>query len=896
MPLSAGTRLGPYEIVAPLGAGGMGEVYRARDTKLDRLVAIKILPESVAHDPERLARFDREAKTLAALNHPNIAIIHGVEEADGIKALVMEMVEGPTLADRIEQGRISLDEAVTIAKQIADALEAAHDHGIIHRDLKPANIKLRPDGNVKVLDFGLAKALGGDGSGTRVTSLSLSPTITSPAAMTGMGVILGTAAYMSPEQARGKSVDKRADIWAFGCVLFEMLAGRRAFAPEDDTVSDVLAAVLKTEPDWNALPSSTPTAIKRMLRRCLTKDPRERLHDIADARLEIRDAATGAIEGAPAGARSHWLAWIFVAALGVLSLALASLLVRSATQPAAPGATYRSLILPPAGDVNAAASAARTGVPRFGRGLALSPDGERLALVAPGPDGRLVLWVRPLDGTDVRALPGTEGASSPFWSADGRHLAFVADDNLKRIEASGGAVLTLHDRPRNFSTGTWNRDNVILFAGGGSILRISASGGAASPVTSRDESRETSHDAPFFLPDGRRFLYSLSLLGSTRGGTVYVGSVDSDERIKLIDGGFLPVYANGFLLFVRDDTLMAQRFDANRLELNGEPMPLAEQLLIGGAPSSSGVFAVSQSGVLVYQAGRIEKSALVWLDRNGKELGDLSEPQGFSYVQLSPDQRHVAVSLYDEATRTRDLWLYDTTRGGRTRLTFEASDDFAPAWSPNGDRLAFTARRAGDRGLNLYEKTLSGAGEEKRLLDRDGVEIPTSWSSDGRFLLFQSESPGADISVLPLGADAKVSSFANMRFTEGSAQFSPDRRWVAYSSDETGRTEVYVAPFHRGGRREPISTDGGGSPRWRHDGKELFYIRGDNTLMAVAISLGESSVEVGATQPLFQTRFRTVAAPYDVTRDGRFLVNRSLEDATATPITLFVNWPAALSK
>jgi Tol biopolymer transport system component len=554
------------------------------------------------------------------------------------------------------------------------------------------------------------------------------------------------------------------------------------------------------------------------------------------------------------------------------------------------------VILPPAGDVNAASSAARTGVPRFGRGLALSPDGKQLALVAPGPDGRLILWIRPLDGTNARALRGTEGATSPFWSPDGRHLAFVADGKLKRIEASGGPVLTLHDRPRNFSTGTWNRDNVILFAGNGPILRISAADGAASPVTSPDTNREPPHDSPFFLPDGRRFLYSIVGVGGTTGGTVYVGSLDSNERIRLIDGASLPAYANGFLLFVRDDTLMAQRFDASRLELAGEPMPLAEQLLIAGAPSASGVFAVSQSGVLVYQAGRIEKSALVWLDRNGRELGILAEPRGFSYVQLSPDQRQVAVSLYDDATRTRDLWLYETTRGGQTRLTFEPSDDFAAAWSPNGDRLAFAGRRADDRGLNLYEKVLSGTGEEKRLLDRDGLEIPTSWSSDGRFLLFQSQSPGADISVLPLAADAKVFSFANMRFTEGSAQFSPDGRWVAYSSDETGRTEVYIAPFQRGGRREPISTDGGGSPRWRHDSKELFYIRGDNTLMAVPISLGESSIQVSVAQPLFQTRFRNAALPYDVTKDGRFLVNRSLDDATPTPITLVVNWPAALSK
>jgi Tol biopolymer transport system component len=891
-----GQSIGSYQILAKLGEGGMGEVYRAHDTKLDRAVAIKILPELFAHDPERLARFEREAKTLAALNHPNIAIVHGFEQqalsTGSGQAIVMELVEGPTLAERIAEGRIALEEALPIAKQIADALEAAHEQGIIHRDLKPANIKLRPDGTVKVLDFGLAKALVGDGSGTAAMPLSHSPTITSPALMSGQGMILGTAAYMAPEQARGKPVDKRADIWAFGCVFFEMLAGKRAFAPADDTISDVLAAVLKTEPDWSALPASTPTAIRRLLRRCLTKDPRERLRDIADARLDIRDATTG--ESAPAGHRTNRIAWGLAAASVVLSLVLASLLIRSATRPLPTAAVYRSLLLPPAGDVDAAASASRTGVPRFGRGLALSPDGGRLALVAPGPDGRLALWIRRLDSGDARPLAGTEGASSPFWSADGRYLAFVGDNKLKRIDASGGPVLTLHERPRYFSTGTWNRDNVILFAGEGPILRISANGGAATPVTLRDERSETPHDAPFFLPDGRRFLYSLSQVGGPTGGIVYVGSLDSTERVKLIEGGFLPAYANGFLLFVRDDTLMAQRFDADRLQLSGEPMPVAEQLLIGGAPSSSGIFAVSQSGVLVYQAGHIEKSMLVWLDRNGKELGTLGEPRGLSYVQLSPDHRYVAVSVYDDKTRTRDLWLHDTTRGVQTRLTSEPSDDFAPAWSPSSDRLAFVARRRGDRGLNLYEKTLTALGEEKRLLDREGAEIPTSWSSDGRFLLFQTQSPGADIWFLPLAGDATPSPFANMRFTEASAQFSPDGRWVAYSSDETGTTEVYVAPFQRAGRREPISTAGGGSPRWRRDGKELFYIRGDNTLMAVPIGLGESSVEVDAARALFQTRFRNVALPYDVTADGRFLVNRSVEDPTPTAITLVVNWPAAL--
>jgi serine/threonine protein kinase len=893
MPLTTGARIGPYEILSALGAGGMGEVYRARDTRLDRSVAIKILPDSFARDPDRLARFEREARTLAALNHPNIASVHGLEEADGIKALVMELVEGETLDHRIQSGVIDLDDALPIARQICDALEAAHEHGIIHRDLKPANIKLRPDGTVKVLDFGLAKAM--EKTGASSTDMAISPTITSPAAITGAGTLLGTAAYMAPEQARGKGLDKRVDIWAFGCVLFEMLSGKRAFAADQDSVTDVLAAVLKSEPDWNALPAATPGALRRVLRRCLTKDPRERLRDIGDARFELRDSDRRDASDATPHRASNRLAWTLVAVLGLASVALGSALVRIATRPAAAPSLYQSVILPPVGNPEAAASEARTGVPRVGRGLALSPDGQQLALVAPGLDGQLVLWIRRLDGTATRPLPGTESASSPFWSPDSRHVAFVAEGKLKRVEVTGGPVLTLNERARNFSTGTWNRDNVILFAGDGAIFRIPAAGGAASPVTFRDADVESPHDSPFFLPDGRRFLYAVSAAGTGGAGSLYVGTLDSNERIKLLDGGSLPAYANRFLLFVRDVTLMAQPFDADRLLLSGEPLPVAEQLLVGGAPSTSGVFAVSQSGVLVYQSGVIPRSMLVWVDRSGKQLGSLSESRGFSYLQLSPDGRRLAVSVNDEALRTRDLWLYDTRRGGQTRLTSGPSDDFSSVWAPGSDRVVFAGRRSGDRSLNLYETSVNGISEEKRLLDVEGVEIPTSWSPDGRFVLFQTQSPGADIMVLSL-ADGKASPVVSTRFTEGSAQFSPDGRWVAYSSNETGRTEVYVAPFQRAGPRTPISTDGGGSPRWRDDGQELFYLRGDNTLVGVAIKLSASSIDVGMATPLFNAAMRPAAMPYDVTSDGRFIVNRSLDDGAAAAITLVVNWPVALRK
>ena len=883
MPLLAGVRLGIFEIIDLFGTGGMGEVYRARDPRLNREGAVKVLPALLAADSDRLPRFKREAQVLALLNHPNIAAIYGFEESAGAQALILELVDGPTLADRLTQGRIPLDEALPIAKQIAEALEAAHERGIVHRDLKPANIKLRPDGAVKVLDFGLAKALVSDRTTPEV---SATPTITSPA-LTRLGVILGTAAYMSPEQARGKEADERSDIWAFGCVLYEMLAGKRAF--DGSEVSDTLASILKSDPDWSALPAATPTAIRRLLRRCLSKDLRGRLHDIADARLEIRDAQTGDTETVPRAPRTVWLPWTLVGAFAVLSAILAVLIGRPVTHTPGSARAYRSLILPPTGNPNAV-SEARTAIPRFARGLALTRDGARLAFVAPGADGRGLVWIRPLDATDAQPLAGTEGATNPFWSDDGRQLAFVADRKLKRIDASGGPTVTLYDGARPYSRGTWNRDNVILFLGSDAILRISAAGGPASPVSPAGTASLIGVDsAPFFLPDGRRFLYSI---GAVAGGGIYVASLDSREATKLLDGAVLPTYADGFLVFGRDNTLFAQRFDPDRQQLSGDAVPLVHQLQMGGAPSYRATYAVSESGVLAYQGAIGELSKLVLLDRTGKELAVLSDSAEFSYVQLSPNGRQAAVSVIDNASGNRDLWLYETSRTGRVRLTDDPTDDFAAVWSPNGDRLIFAARRAGDTSLNLYQKLLSG-GPERRLLDHAGLELPTSWSPDGRFILFQTESPASDISLLSL-ADTKVLPFANTKFTEASAQFSPDGRWVAYSSNETGRTEVYIAPFGRPGTRVPVSTDGGDSPRWSHDFKELFYIRGDDTLMRVTVSPSESSIDVVSTQEVFRTQFGRTTFPYDVGSDGRFLVNRSTQDSKPAPITLVVNWPAIL--
>ena len=613
--LTAGTKLGPYEILSALGAGGMGEVYRARDTKLNRDVAIKVLPDLFANDPDRLARFKREAQVLASLNHPHIAAIYGLEDADGMRALVLELVEGPTLADRIAQGPIPLDEALPIARQIADALEAAHEQGIIHRDLKPANVKVTPEGKVKVLDFGLAKALGtgtaeaapyaGDGANVgrpfRGADAANSPTLTTPAA-TLAGVILGTAAYMSPEQARGKPVDRRADIWAFGCVLFEMLAGRQAF-DTGETVSDAIAAILTREPDVTALPASTPAHIRTLLRRCLQKDPQKRLPHIGIARLEIDEGpadTTALLQPAVAPRKgllsSAGLAWSVAAVLLLAATALAATMyVRRAPDDSH---VYRTTILLPAHLMGSPATR-----------LALSPDGRRLAFVAPDPTGRPMLWVRPLDGLTAQPLPGTESGQAPFWSPNGRFIAFFAGGKLKKIDASGGPALTLCDAT-SATPGTWNRDDVILFTPtpGSPISRVAAAGGTPSPVTLIDtKAGEGRHAFPYFLPDGRHFLY-LALNGGNAPLGVYAGLLDSTDRKRLLDGGANAMYAQGFLVFLREATLMAQAFDAARLELTGDPAPLAESVQIGN-PTRTGTFAVSEAGVLVYQAGLLDGSA-----------------------------------------------------------------------------------------------------------------------------------------------------------------------------------------------------------------------------------------------------------------------------------------------
>ncbi len=894
--LTTGRRVGPYDIVAPLGAGAMGEVYRAHDTTLNRDVALKVLPELFAVDADRLARFTREAHVLASLNHPNIAAIYGLEQSNGTQALVLELVDGPTLADRIARGPIALGEALTIARQIADALEAAHEKGIIHRDLKPANIKIAGNGVVKVLDFGLAKVW----DGAPQSDLAGSPRLT--ATDSGERSILGTPAYMSPEQARGKPLDKRTDIWSFGCVLYEMLTGRQAFAGE--TVSDTIAAILERVPEWEALPDTTPVTVRQLLQRCFEKDPRRRVRDIGDARIELDDALEGRAAIAPVVRRSRRerVAWI---ALAVVTVAAALAVGGVLFLQRAPADTraYRSSILTPTG-----ASLPAEVIPS-GR-FALSPDGRRLAFVGGETGGVTKLWVQSLDGVIAQPLPGTEGASVPFWSPDSRLIGFFAGEKVKKIDAAGGPLLTLADNDASQAGATWNRDGVILFASissGGPIRRVSASGGAPSPATTLNaDNRETRHYYPFFLPDGRHFLY-LAVGSETAGpispNGIYVTALDSNERKLLVPGGSNAMYAQGYLLFLRKQTLMAQPFDVERLELIGEAVPIAEHVTTGGAIGVAGAFTVSDTGAVAYQTGSAEvggvvSTQLVWFDRSGKQIGVLGDQDRSGDVALAPDGRRVAVSVFDLVRRTRDIWLFDIARGQRTRFTFDPADEFNSVWSPDGSRLAFNARRKGH--LDLYQKASSGAGAEEELLADNLDKYPLDWSPDGRFILLRVNTPktGNDLWVLPLFGDRKPFPFLQTPFNEGTGRFSPDGRWIVYGSNESGRNEVYVAPFPGPGGKWQVSAAGGSGPRWGRDGKEIFYLGPDNKLMAATVNGAGSAFEVGAARALFGTRAITnQRSMYDPSPDGqRFLVNMLADEDAAAPITLVVNWPALLKK
>ena len=875
MSLAPGARLGPYEVLAPVGAGGMGEVYKAQDRRLDRPVAIKVLPAHVASDPERKQRFEREAKTLAALSHPHICPVFDVGQQNGVDFLVMEYLEGETLAQRLtSKGALPLDQALQYAIQIADALDKAHRKGIVHRDLKPSNVMLTKQG-VKLLDFGLAKlqpagAVGG---------MSLAATVSSP--LTGEGAILGTLHYMAPEQVEGKETDARSDIFSFGALVYEMATGKRAF--EGKSAASVMAAILDREPPkMSSLQPLTPPALDHVVSRCLAKDPDERWQAAGDVMRELRWITEAPRAGATIAATARHgsrerVAWTLLATAGLMIVALsipATLYLRE--RPVA-NPEMRLEITTPA-----------TSSPLH---FALSPDGLRLAFVASG-DGPQRLWVRSLDNVTAQPLPGTEGAEYPFWSPDSRSIGFSSSGKVRRVDIGGGPPQTLADAPA-FRGGAWSRDGTILFAttAASPLWRIPATGGEPVPATTIDPPRYYGHRYPQFLPDGRHFLFFAGGSSDRRG--IYLGSLEGGEPKRLTDADTFGAYVEpGALFFMRQGALLARHLDVAAGMLTGDPLTVADP--VSYESFGLGGFSVSASGRLAYRTSASERRQLTWLDRTGRMVGMAGEPDANDLLgpELSPDARSVAVTRTVQSNT--DIWLLDLLRGGATPFTRDPGIDGSPIWSPDGARIAFFSTLKGT--FDLYLKPSSGGGEEA-LIESSNVKLPLDWSHDGRFLLYIEIAPktGYDLWALPMVGERKPVLVANTPYEERNGQFSSDGRWVAYQSNESGRFEVYVQPFPGTGGKQQISIAGGEQPRWRVDGKELFFLAPDSKLMAVTVQASGGKLDADSPVALFQTRTPVSSsaifkAQYAVSRDGRFLINMPLEDSNAAPITLILNW------
>ena len=860
MPLQPGRRLGPYEVVAAIGAGGMGEVYRAHDTKLHRDVALKILPDAFAADPDRLARFEREAQVLASLNHPNIAGIYGLEDADGVKALALELVEGPTLADRIAQGPIPVDDALPIARQIAEALEAAHDAGIIHRDLKPANIKLRPDGTVKVLDFGLAK-LGAPDSSRASSSASYSPTLTTPA-MTGMGVILGTAAYMAPEQARGKPVDKRADIWAFGCVLYEMLTGARAFDGDDVTV--VMASIIKSEPEWHGLPPDTPRAVRMVLQRCLQKDPKQRLRDIGDARLALE----GAFDAAPAAAAtpamqprpSAWrraAPWAGGFAAGALLVAIAGAVTLTYRVDAEPVAPTRFAVTLPEGDRLPGAT---------GTLLAISPDGRTvLYRTMKSGENTFSLYRRTMDQLEATRIGDGNVGEALSFSPEGRWIAFTVGTTLKKIPAAGGTAQTLAELPSTARGASWGADDTIVLGGqGAGLIRVPAAGGAVATLTTPDSGRL--HWYPQVLPGGRAVLYTSSEQRPD-GGELEIVDLDTGERRVLLPGSGGRVLPSGHLVFLRGGSLWAVAFDSSRLETIGTPVPVVEGVRV--EPGGAVQFAVAGDGTLTYLQGGIGTARrLAWVDRQGREELIAAPPRFYVYPRLSPDASRVASDVRD---LENDIWIWEFARQTLSRLTSDPAPDQYPAWTRDGRRILFFSGRQGS--LAAFSQAADGSGSAQRLGGAVSNIDQASVSPDGTRLLVRTRGPSSeDIATLSLDGTGRLEPLLQSKFTERNAEISPEGRWLAYQSDESGSMEVYVRPFPLvDSGRWQISAGGGGKPVWTRNGRELLYLTAMATLMSVPIHPGPDFKFGNSTAivDLSQYSLSGAGRDFDISPDGQ---------------------------
>ena len=902
--LSSGSRLGSYELIAPLGAGGMGEVYRARDLKLGREVAIKVLPDLFAGDPDRLARFQREAQVLASLNHPNIAAIHGLEESGGHKALILELVPGETLADRIAHGPIPVDEALHIAKQIATAIEAAHEQGIIHRDLKPANVKVTPDGVVKVLDFGLAKLnvsnVSNLSNASNASNLSISPTLTSPVLMTGVGVLLGTAPYMAPEQAKGREADKRSDVWAYGCVLFEMLTGKRPF--DGDDVAETLASVLKGEPDWSLLPANVPTPVVVALRRCLTKDPTRRLTSMSGVSFVLADAEALALPPPPAA--SHQPA-ASLRPLQSLVVAIALVIVGGASawtawklKPEPQKAPQRFELAMPDG-VQLLPGATRSM-------LAISPDGRNVAF---GASGRLFLKTpdRPT-ATAIAVLAGSAGAN-PFFSPDGLWLGFSQGGRLRKVSVSGGAPIEIVDVGSPPLGLTWTTDDSIVFSRGPQgIWSVPASGGTPTKIITVDSKTQIAL-GPQVLPGGDDVLFTLASAGEngrTTGwdnASIVVESLSSHRRQTLLSGGFDAKYVtSGHLIYARQGTVFAVPFDLSTKTLAGAPVPVLQGISSIGAGVSFGgqggssQLSVSSDGVLVYVAAETARNerTMAWVDRTGRELPVPIPPRALVYPRISPDGQRVALDIRDQ---NQDIWTWDVRREVLAPLTFDPAPDISPIWSPDGKRIAFFRS-----GKGLFWQLADGSGTAESLIEaRTDSLAPNDFTRDESLLLYTTQTAGGtDLLTLDLATRTSKPLIADPTANEWNAELSPDNRWIAYQSDETGQQEIFVRPFPDvNNGKWTVSRSGGTRPHWSADGKELFYMgggaqnSGGSPLMSVEVTTTQT-FQAGAPRQVLVGPFYSGLASrtYDVTRDGqRFLVIKSAGNGIATGRLIMVeNW------
>jgi Tol biopolymer transport system component len=899
-----GATLSHYRITEALGAGGMGEVYRATDTNLNREVAIKVLPSEVAQDPERLARFRREAQLLAVLNHPHIAAIYGLEQADERPFLALELVEGEDLKQRLARGAIPVQEALEIAEQIAEALEEAHSKGIIHRDLKPANVKLTPTGQVKVLDFGLAKAWAGDGpNGSSSPALSQSPTMANTG--TVAGVILGTAGYMSPEQARGKPVDKRADVWSFGVLLWEMLSGRTLFT--GDTVTDVIAAVVREEPDLEALPKKTPAAVRSLIARSLRKDPRTRLPDIGAVRLDLQDVLAGAVEDDRPAAevetavqdvqrkrwRERW-AWL---SLVLLTVAVAATLAVVLPRKAPPRlAAHFTIDLPDGWRL----------MPDFGWPIP-SPDGRQVAFRAEhdaddNGNGQRMIWVRPLESMEARPLSGTEGADAgPFWSPDSRFIVFVVGEELRKLSLVDRTVQRICTLPPGgVGAADWSANGTILVSAGGTsgrIYKVAASGGELKPVTTLDTGAgDIWHHFPQFLPDGRHFLFVIN--GPTSVAGLYVASMGvPEERRRIASGVARYVYASGHILFPRDGTLLAQPFDVGSATLAGEPAAVASPVAGWSQIANLGWFGASPAGTLAYISGQSASGRvqLTWVDRVGQRIATVGEPGMVGQIALSPDHGRVAYEVPDGSSS--DLWVMDLNRGVATRVTATPEAETDPVWAPDGQSLVFAQQKDGKSGLR--RKGLRVADPVTKLTDGEYLDYPEFWSADGKTVLFDRQRPSVNgFAILALALDGKKepTSVVDTGFFVDEPQISPDGRWLAYTAGDSGRPDVYVEPYGRPGARTQVSPAGGGEPKWRADGKELFYLQGAS-LVAVEIKAAGDTLDVGLPTKLFDIPIYRGPGldDYAVGADGqRFLIKAPLTGHQPQKIHVITNWTSLL--